>query len=110
MNIAIPVTPDGQVEPRWGRAPIVAVATVEGGQVTDWVVHPVGWDVAHDQGTEGSHHARVVRFLRDNAVEAVVVDHMGQGMLHTLAKLGIPVLPARTADAREAVRQALATH
>ncbi|WOP19981.1 NifB/NifX family molybdenum-iron cluster-binding protein [Raineyella sp. LH-20] len=103
MNIAIPVTADGQVEPRWGRAPMVAVATVESGQVTDWVVHQVGWDVAHDQGTEGSHHARIVRFLRENAVEAVVVDHMGQGMLHTLGKMGIPVLPARAADAREAV-------
>lgn len=109
MNIAIPVTSDGQVEPRWGRAPMVAVATVDAGQVTDWVVHRVGWDVAHDEGTEGSHHARIVRFLRENAVEAVVVDHMGQGMLHTLGKMGIPVLPARSADAREAVLQAVAT-
>ncbi|QGF23706.1 NifB/NifX family molybdenum-iron cluster-binding protein [Raineyella fluvialis] len=109
MNIAIPVTSDGQVEPRWGRAPRVAVATLDAGQISDWVVHHVGWDVAHDEGTEGSHHARIVRFLRENAVEAVVVDHMGQGMAHTLDKMGIPVLPARSADAREAVRQALVT-
>lgn len=104
MKIAVPVTTDGHVEPRWGRAPLVAVATrADDRRITDWVVHQVGWDVAHDQGTEGSHHARIVRFLRENEVEAVVVDHMGPGMVHTLGKMGIPVLAARSEDAREAV-------
>lgn len=109
MRIAIPVTPDGRVEEGWGRAPLVAVATREDGGITDWEVHQVRWDVAHDEGTEGAHHARIVRFLRDNAVEAVVVDHMGQGMRHTLGKMGIPVLPALSADARQAVEQAPAS-
>lgn len=86
---------------------MVAVATREDdGHISDWGVHPVGWDVAHDEGTEGSHHARIVRFLRENGVEAVVVDHMGQGMQHTLGKMGIPVLPALSQDAREAVARA----
>lgn len=104
MRIAIPVTADGQVERRWGRAPMIAVATREDDRsISDWVVHRVGWDVAHDQGDEGSHHARIVRFLRENEVDAVVVDHMGQGMRHTLGKMGIPVLPALSEDARRAV-------
>ena len=88
MRIAIPVTPDGHVEQGWGRAPLVAVATREDGAITDWAVHQV---------------------RRDNAVEAVVVDHMGQGMRHTLGKMGIPVLPALVPDARQAVEQAPAS-
>ncbi len=83
---------------------MVAVATrEEDRRISDWVVHQVGWDVAHDEGTEGSHHARIVRFLRENEVDAVVVDHMGAGMQHTLAKMDIPVLPALSQDARQAV-------
>lgn len=83
---------------------MVAVATRgDDRQISDWVVHQVGWDIAHDEGTEGSHHARIVRFLRENEVEAVVVDHMGQGMLHTLEKMGLPVLRALSEDARQAV-------
>lgn len=82
---------------------MVAVATREDDRrISDWVVHRVGWDVAHDEGTEGSHHARIVRFLRENEVDAVVVDHMGAGMQHTLDKMDIPVLPALSQDARQA--------
>lgn len=106
MIIAIPVTPDGGVEQRWGRAPRIAVATVEHGAITAWHEHAVGWDVAHDEGTEGSHHARVVRFLRDNGVTHVAVDHMGAGMQHTLGRMGIPILAVRSLRAREAVELA----
>ncbi|NCD18107.1 MAG: dinitrogenase iron-molybdenum cofactor [Actinobacteria bacterium] len=108
MTYAIPVTPDGGVEQRWGRAPRIAVATVEGGAISDWQEHAVGWDVAHDEGTEGSHHARVVRFLRENAVTHVVVDHMGAGMHRTLGTMGIEILPVRSPVAREAVQLAAA--
>lgn len=103
MRIAIPVTVDDRVDDGWGRAPRVAIATVEDGGITNWEVHEVGWDVVHDEGTEGSHHARVVRFLRDNNVDAVVVRHLGSGMLHTLGKLGVAVVTAQAQDARRAV-------
>lgn len=106
MIIAIPVTPDGGVDQRWGRAPRVAVATVEDGAITAWREHAVGWDVAHDLGTEGSHHARIVRFLREHSVTHVVVDHMGPGMRRTLGKLGIGIRPVRSLVAREAVAMA----
>ena len=37
MNVMIPVRPDGSVEPRFGKAPMVAVAQVDNdGHVTDW--------------------------------------------------------------------------
>lgn len=107
-TFAVPVTPDGGVERRWGRAPRIAIARVEDGAVTDWQEHAVGWDVAHDEGTEGSHHARVVRFLREHGVTHVVVDHMGAGMHHTLGRMGIEILPVRSNLAREAVALAAA--
>ena len=66
MKVCVPVTADGQVDPRWGRADRVAVAEVAGGEVRDWQEYTVAWGTLHDQGTEGAHHARVARFLRDN--------------------------------------------
>ncbi|NCD20051.1 MAG: hypothetical protein EOL89_08725 [Actinobacteria bacterium] len=103
MNIAIPVTPDGGVEQGWGRAPRVAIVRVEDGAIADWEEHAVGWDVAREEGTEGAHHARIVRFLREHGVTHVVVAGMGAGMQRTLGKMGIEILPARSLLAREAV-------
>ena len=91
MIVAIPVTEDGGVGRRWGKAERVAVAAVDDGAVTAW---------------EGSHHARVVRFLREHGVTHVVVDHMGAGMVRMMATMGIPVSAPRSADAREAARLA----
>ncbi|WP_130865305.1 NifB/NifX family molybdenum-iron cluster-binding protein [Acidipropionibacterium timonense] len=113
MNLMIPVRPDGSVEPRFGKAPMVAVATLDqSGEVTDWQTFQVDWDRLHDEGTEGSHHARIVRFLRDHDVDAVVATHVGPGMQRTLTSMGLPMLPATDADARtsvvEAVRRARA--
>ena len=51
------------------------------------------------RGNHGAHHARIVRFLRENAVEAVVVNHMGEGMQRVMAKMGIALLPATPGDA-----------
>ena len=36
------------------------------------------WDVLHDSGTHGSHHARVVTFLKDQGVQAIVVGPFGE--------------------------------
>ena len=106
MIVAIPVTEDGGVGRRWGKAERVAVAAVDDGAVTAWEEYDVRWDLAHDQGTEGSHHARVVRFLREHGVTHVVVDHMGAGMVRMMATMGILVSAPRSADAREAARLA----
>ena len=91
----------------WGKARRVALAAVSDAAITDWREIDVRWDVAHDEGTEGSHHARIVRFLRENDVEVVVAGHMGPPMQHTLAKLGIRVVVGATGDARAAVLAAV---
>lgn len=103
----VPVTSDEQVSGGWGKAPAVAVATVQAGAVVDWRVEPVGWDALHDAGTEGGHHALIVRFLKDNAVTLVVAGHMGEPMQNTLAKLGVKIVLGASGDARTAVLGAL---
>jgi predicted Fe-Mo cluster-binding NifX family protein len=105
--IAIPVDATDQVAHGWGRAPAIALATVADGAVTGWQVHDVRWDVAHDEGTEGSHHARVVRFLKDNAVEMVVAEHMGDGMVRMLASMHLPTVLGAAGDARASVLAAV---
>ena len=90
--VALPVAPGRRLGHSWGKAPVVALATVRGGAVVGWEEHEVRWDVAHDEGHHGSHHARVVRFLREHGVTAVAADHMGEPMVHTLGRLGVTVL------------------
>jgi len=107
--IATPVTEDGLSAAAWGRAHWVGVADVEDGAVRSWQVHEVGWDVSHDEGTHGSHHARIVRFLKDEGVQAVVVDHMGEGMQRVMNTMGIPLLPASPGDAKASVLAAVAS-
>ncbi|HEX2856206.1 MAG TPA: NifB/NifX family molybdenum-iron cluster-binding protein [Propionibacteriaceae bacterium] len=113
MIVATPVDQSGNTMHSWGRAHWVATADVRetdagGPQVFDWRVHEVAWDEGHDAGNHGSHHATIVRFLRDNGVQAIVVDHVGEGMQRMLATMGIPMLPASGGDARESVARAVA--
>jgi predicted Fe-Mo cluster-binding NifX family protein len=103
MKICVPITHDGQLDPRWGRAQRVAIASVDDGRVDGWQEFEVGWGTAHDAGPEGQHHARVARFLQEHAVETVVANHMGPGMTDMLAKMGIAVRLGASGPAREAV-------
>ena len=89
MHVCVPVAPDGQIDPRWGRAARVAVARVEEGAVVAWEEHDVAWDSLHDEGTEGGHHARVARFLLDHDITLVLAGHMGPPMQQMLAKMGM---------------------
>lgn len=104
MRVCIPVTPSGQVDPRWGRAGRVAVAEVDGDTIASWEEFDVGWDRSHDAGGEGQHHARVARFLQEHRVEGVVADHMGPGMAQMLTRMGLAVRLGAAGDARSAVR------
>ena len=103
MRVCIPVTTDGQVDPRWGRAACVAVAEFQGGSLVAWDEFAVAWDQLHDESTEGGHHARVARFLLDNRVDTVAAGHMGEPMVQMLGRLGIAVHLDVVGDAREAV-------
>ena len=100
--VCMPVEPDGTIADGWGRARRVALARVADGQLEEWTVVDVGWDVAHDEGSEGSHHARVARFVRDNGVTVVMARHMGAPMQTMLGKLGIDVRLGVDGDARAA--------
>jgi len=103
MIVCVPVTPEGLIDPRWGRADRVAIAEVTNKGIGGWQEFDVDWGNLHDSGTEGSHHARVARFLRDHHVEAVVAGHMGVDMMHMLEKMGITAHLGGMGDAREVV-------
>jgi len=107
LTVCVPLTVDGLLDPRWGRADRVAIATVSQKGVDSWKEFDVGWGSLHDTGTEGSHHARIARFLREHKVEAVAAHHMGSGMTHMLGKMGLTVRLGETGDAKEAAARAL---
>jgi predicted Fe-Mo cluster-binding NifX family protein len=109
MRVCVPITADGQVDPRWGRADRVAVADVTGEEIRGWQEFAVGWGTLHDQGTEGAHHARVARFLRDNQVQAIAVHHVGPGMQRMLDSMLIRVVTGLAGDARSAAHAATVT-
>ncbi|QTE30162.1 NifB/NifX family molybdenum-iron cluster-binding protein [Pengzhenrongella sicca] len=108
MIVCIPVLGDGQAGNGWGRARRLAFATTADGQITDWQELDVGWDVSHDEGTEGSHHARVARILIDHKVDVVATGHMGPGMVRMLATMSIRTVLGAQGDARAAVLAAIA--
>lgn len=107
MVVCVPVTMEGMIDPRWGRADRVAIAVVTGDGIADWQEFDVGWNTLHDAGTEGSHHARVARFLQDHHVEVAVADHMGPPMVHMLERMGLKVRLGAMGDAREAAMAAI---
>ena len=106
MIFCAPVTSEGMIDPRLGRADWVALADVVDGEIMSWQVVEVSWSRLHDEGAPGSHHARVVTFLREHDVEAVVVDHMGDGMVRMLDTMRLPVYSGAAGDARAAVQAA----
>ncbi len=106
MRVCVPITADGEVDPRWGRADRVAVADVTDGEIRGWQEFTVSWGTLHDTGTEGAHHARVARFLRDNQIQVIAAHHVGPGMQRMLDSMTIPVVTGLGGDARSAVRAA----
>jgi predicted Fe-Mo cluster-binding NifX family protein len=108
MILCVPVTPTGEVDPRWGRAARVAVADVQHGEIVHLETWEVGWDTLHDEGSEGSHHARVARFLQAQGVQVVVAHHMGDPMVVMLAQMGVATRLGAAGDARLAVLAAAA--
>jgi predicted Fe-Mo cluster-binding NifX family protein len=104
--VCVPITADGQVDPHWGQADRVAVASVVEGEIAGWREFTVGWGTLHDEGTEGAHHARVARFLRDNQVQAVAARQVGPGMQRMLGSMAIRLVDGLGGDARSAASAA----
>jgi predicted Fe-Mo cluster-binding NifX family protein len=109
MIIGVTTTPHGTVGGGLGRAQTVAVADVRDGEVTSWTEVPVGWGDLHGIGPEGTHHARIVRFVREHALECVVTSGLGESMRTTMGKLGVVVRTDLTGDARAAAAAATTT-
>jgi|SRR5579864_2486238 len=101
MILCVPVTVAGAVDPRWGHAERVVVASVGGSGIESWQEFAVGWGSLHDSGGEGEHHARIAVFLREHKVEAVVAGHMGPPMQHMLSKMAIQVYLGASGEAKE---------
>ncbi len=104
MIIAAAVEPDGSVGHSWGKARSVVVAAVEADEVADWRPYEVCWDLLHDEGISGAHHARVATFLRTHGVEMVLVDHVGDGMRRMLTSMGVELRKGSRGDALAAMR------
>jgi predicted Fe-Mo cluster-binding NifX family protein len=109
-RVLVTIRPDGTVAPGLGRAPLVAVATVTDGTLVDWQEHAVGWDTLHDEGTEGAHHARIAKFLREHEVDVVVTGRAGAGMVRMLGTMGVRLVMDVEGDARSAVVDAASRH
>lgn len=102
MIVAVPVTEDGSVDHRWGKADQVAIADISDDKIQAWEVYDVGWHRQHDAAGHGRHHATIVRFLLDNKVQAVVIDHAGASMINTMQKMGLKIILDASGPAREA--------
>ena len=103
MIMCVPIASDGIVDPSWGRADSIAVAEVLDGKIANWEVIEVSWSRLHDEGTPGSHHARVAKFLREHKVEVVVANHIGDGMVRMLDTMELPARLGAVGDAKAAV-------
>lgn len=103
MIVCVTLGFGGQVGQGWGRAERVAVAEIRDGAIERWEEIPVGWDVLHDVGTEGGHHARIARFIAEHGIERVVTGHMGPPMQQMLGQMGVSVWLGVQGDARKAV-------
>ena len=108
MVVCIPVSQDGSVDERWGRARRVAIVRVSNRAIDGWTEHDVKWDALHDAGGEGEHHARIARFINEHGVDLVVAGHMGPPMANMLDKMDVAVSLGASGDARQAVIRALA--
>ena len=109
MIVGVTTTPEGTVGGGLGRAQTMAVADVRDGAVVAWTEHHVGWGDLHGTGPEGTHHARIVRFVREHGLEGVVTSGLGEGMRTTMGKLGVVVRTDLAGDARAAAAAAAAT-
>ena len=106
----VPVTGDGQVDAHCGRAARVAIAGVADGVLVAWQEFAVGWDRLHEIEPDGTHHARVARFLRAHDVQVVVARVMGPDMLRMLEEIGVAVRLTPADDARHAVLAMTSPH
>ncbi len=106
--ICIPLNADGTIHDRLGKANTVAICKLEDGQVSDWTEHVVEWDTTYGVDVMGVHHPRIMRFMQDQKVDAVVADNVCDVIQRSLPNVGVTVHPGFTGDARSVVASAMA--
>lgn len=106
-TIAIPLTLDGAVFDRLAKAPLAATCVLRDGEIADWTEHAVGWDQTYGVDVMGNHHARVMRFMKDQGVTTVVAADVCDNMRRSLEAQGVVVYDGQKGDARVAVTTVL---
>lgn len=107
MIVCAPVTSDEHIDPYLDRADWIVVAEVINGEIVSWQDIDVLWSLLHDSGAYGSHHDRIVKFLSEHRIEAIVANHMGDDMVRILKTKGTPVHLGATGNARTAVKTSI---
>ncbi|PWI57042.1 hypothetical protein BM613_10610 [Sulfoacidibacillus thermotolerans] len=103
--MAVAVQENGDIYRFWGRAPKVAVASVQDGAIIDWKEYPVQWDIAREETTEGLHHAQIAKWIMEHHVTGVVAVGLGDDMERMLRKIGLDIYLGFNGKARDAVKQ-----
>jgi len=106
VRLCAPVTESGEIFPKWCRADRLVLAAVRSEEIITWEETQVWWADAHDGSTEQEHHARMATFLRERAVDIVVVDHMGNCLRGALLRMEIAVHQGAAGLARQAILDA----
>ena len=101
--ICVPLNPDGSIHDRLGQARTVALCKVTGDQVAEWTEHLVEWDTTYGVDVMGAHHPRLIRFMQEQHVDAVVADNVCDVIQRSLPHVGVTVHDGFTGDARTAV-------
>jgi predicted Fe-Mo cluster-binding NifX family protein len=107
QTVCIPLNADGTIHDRLGQANSVAICKVDGDSVSDWTEIVVDWDTTYGVDVLGVHHPRVIRFLQEHQVNAVVADNVCDIMKSTLPTLGVTVHAGVKGNARSAVAEAI---
>ncbi|MGC8648247.1 MAG: NifB/NifX family molybdenum-iron cluster-binding protein [Candidatus Micrarchaeia archaeon] len=72
-----------------GRAPRVAIVSIDGNIVGKPEEIDVKWDELHQAEQEGLHHASIAKFMREHKVSDIIAAGAGPDMQRMLTKLGV---------------------
>lgn len=98
-RVLVVLGPDGGISGSLGVADAVVVADVQSMEVIEWHPHQVDW--ATDPHPDRQ-IAKVLRFVREQLVEAVVAGTVSADLRRALRKRGVPVFERCGISARAA--------
>ncbi len=105
-RILVVLGSNGQVSGDLGTAEIVVIALAGALEVTAWQPHRAPWgDDAHARERQ---EARIVEFVRDEGLEAIVTGSVAPMLRRALEDVGVPVFECAGVSARAAAASAAA--